>query len=512
MRLDRLSPARQARYNSAQSKETRRRKCSPGTRMTILADLHSWANAIDSAKIYWMNGMAGTGKTTIACSFCDALENACQLGASFFCSRLLPDCRDVTRIISTLAYQLASFSYPFQSALCDILGNDRDIGTYDADTQFDKLIREPLLRIKETIPTNLVIVIDALDECSDSNDTRSILDMLFSYAAGLPIKFFVTSRPEPAITRKMLSHDGRSRSILTLHDIERSFVQADIELYLFSELAAISPSVDQVRRLAERAGNLFIYAATAVRYICPNSPSVNSNERFEIMLEITSNRSSRKYKEIDGLYTNILAAALEDQELELWEVENIKHILHSIICIKEPMTANTLAGLLELGHERNVLSALEPLRSVLDISSGSNFIFALHASFPDYMLDHGRSGRFCCNEVQHHQLLAIRCFNTMRNSLRFNICSLESSYIPDKAVPDLQNRINKFISPQLFYACLYWGDHLQFVESSDTVSALLDDFLSTRLLLWIEVLNLKKRIGTGDIVLSRVYGWSEVSH
>jgi chloramphenicol 3-O-phosphotransferase len=114
----------------------------PDTCTKIRMELHDCANKPDSPKMCWLSGMAGTGKTTIACSICDELDKAYQLGANFFCSRLLPDCRDVTRVVPTIAYQLASFSYPFRSALCDVLSSDRDLSTYNMDTQFDKLIRE----------------------------------------------------------------------------------------------------------------------------------------------------------------------------------------------------------------------------------------------------------------------------------------------------------------------------------------------------------------------------------
>jgi MoxR-like ATPase len=111
-----------------------------------------------------MNGMAGTGKTTIAYSLCDALHSACRLGASFFRSRLLPSYRDITRIFPTLAYQLARFSPPFRSELCEVLGSDPDIGSCSTDEQFNKLIKAPLLAVKDEVAEDIVVVIDGLDE------------------------------------------------------------------------------------------------------------------------------------------------------------------------------------------------------------------------------------------------------------------------------------------------------------------------------------------------------------
>jgi hypothetical protein len=82
--------------------------------------------------------------------------------------------------------------------------------------------------------------------------------MLFRYATELPIKFFVTCRPVPSVHENLRSQDALTRSVLHLHDVEESLVQADIETYLNSELPSISPSTEQVKLLASRAGKLFI--------------------------------------------------------------------------------------------------------------------------------------------------------------------------------------------------------------------------------------------------------------
>ncbi|KAH6881522.1 hypothetical protein BKA58DRAFT_371720 [Alternaria rosae] len=40
--------------------------CLPGTRISLLEEIYSWANAQDEHCLYWLNGLAGTGKSTIA--------------------------------------------------------------------------------------------------------------------------------------------------------------------------------------------------------------------------------------------------------------------------------------------------------------------------------------------------------------------------------------------------------------------------------------------------------------
>ncbi|KAG9086693.1 hypothetical protein FS749_003446 [Ceratobasidium sp. UAMH 11750] len=509
-RLNDLAPAKQAWYHCS---GIRRRACTPNTRQQILTELKIWANDANSAKIFWLNGMAGTGKTTIAYSFCSELERSRQLGASFFCCRTLPECRDMARIIPTIAYQLARSSLPFQRALCEVLGSSPDMGARGIPLQFEKLVRDPLLEVKDALPLVLVVVIDALDECAGHDGAQPVLDALIYHAKDLPVKFFVTGRPEPGVHSKLGSQDSNTRSVMHLHNIEESLVETDIETYLHEELGDIPRSSEKVKVLASRAKNLFIYAATAVRYIKPCGLSVDHHERLDTVLEVHSDpgssRGSKKHEEIDALYSAILTAALADPRLEPSEAETIRDVLNTVICAREPMNAEALARLLKLPNKQKVELSLEPLRSVLYIPDSAGPVSTLHKSFPDYMLNPNRSRDFFCDRTVHGELMVRRCFEIMKDSLQFNICGLESSFKFDEDVSDLQTRIDNAISPQLFYACRYWGDHLEHTNSSPDILALLDAFLSQQLLFWMEVLNLKRCVGAGGRILLQAYMWLE---
>ncbi|KAG8740896.1 hypothetical protein FRC10_003784 [Ceratobasidium sp. 414] len=503
-RLESMRPAKDAHYDSAMAAVVRRRQCTPNTRQTVLESLRAWKDDPNGAKVYWMNGMAGTGKTTIASTLCSELETAHQLAASFFCSRELPDCRDATRIVPTISYQLARFSLPFQSALCETLANNPDASTRSIGVQFEKLIKEPLLRVKETIPDGVVVVIDALDECSDGVSAQLFLDALYRFTEGLSIRFFVTCRPAQSFSKKLLSWNQTSRTLFHLHDIEQSVVRGDIEIYLRAELEELS--LDHIRQLSERSGKLFIFAATVRRYVKPDDASGIWHERLETMLRAEWNPGSKAYSSIDTLYSTILSAALSRDEFELADVETMKRALYTVICSKEPMTIETLAGVLGGSLDR-LVRVVDPLRSVLHVSEGSRLVSTLHASFPDYMLNRERSKNFFCDTGIHHHLLALRCFHVMKQSLRFNICNLESSYLLDEDVPDLLACIDNTISSHLSYACSHWADHLCEAGTEGGLVDSLGDFFYNSVLFWLEVLNLKKCIGSGITVLAKVHKW-----
>ncbi|CUA71833.1 Apoptotic protease-activating factor 1 [Rhizoctonia solani] len=489
--LSRLSPSLSAYYNSAQATELKRGECTPGTRIDVLAHMNDWASMSgpNAGSVYWLNGMAGTGKTTIAYSLCIELASNHQLVASFFCSRLLPECRDVQQIIPSIAYQLAQYSLPFRAALFKVLEQDPDVHTRMPSAQFQSLISIPLLEAQNTLPPNLVVVIDALDECENKDSTRLILNILLSNALDHPIKFFVCSRPEPEIREMMVKLGGSKDSQLVLHELDTDVVRADIEKYIKAALARIDPTSDVIEKLVADAGVLFIYAATAVRYISDKNFGCNPKDRLQTVLNLNSSAPGMKQrnKPIDRLYGAILRAALEDEAIDEFERRDMIRLLHTIITAQAPLTIGALCSMLKLDNDR-VRSAIRPLWSVLHVTGKNELVTTLHASFPDYMFDTERSGVYHCDKKAQHAALARLCLDCIdATSPRFNICSLESSFVPDKDVVDLNERIRQAISLELLYACRYWGTHF---------------------LVWLEVMNLTGHIQSSMDVIKMADGWA----
>ncbi|KAL5634823.1 hypothetical protein ACGC1H_002752 [Rhizoctonia solani] len=508
--VDRLPSALSAWYNSAEGIELKRRQCTPGTRVNVLATILDWART-GGGGVYWLNGMAGTGKTTIAYSVCADLDSRRRLGASFFCSRLREECRNVNLIIPSIAYQLARFSRPYQSALSAVLEKDPDVHGRLPHMQFDALITKPMLEVQHTLPEDLIVVIDALDECDQKESTARMLDVLLSKSANLPVKFIVSSRPESQIHDQMASE--RTRSRLVLHELDKGEVQADIEKYLREGLAQMSPSEAQIAALVERAGILFIYAATAVRYIGYDNFHRNPTARLRAILDRPQGRITTQSTEVDELYTTILEAALGDKGLDEVDQLDMQRVLYTVICAREPLTVGGLSELLQINDTDCVRAALRPLWSVVHVVGGSELVTTLHASFPDFMFDLTRSKAYHCDSEAHHRLLGEHCLERIKRAQpQFNICGLESSYLPDHMVPNIQKRVANAIPSDLLYACRYWADHVETGKSPLTLTAQLQDFLSRRLLLWMEVLNLNKQMRTGVECMKRVVGWCNLEN
>ncbi|KAF4614458.1 hypothetical protein D9613_003317 [Agrocybe pediades] len=503
-----LTPVDDARYNSGYSTAVKRCGCTASTREQILDDLRVWVQDPNGSKVFWMNGMAGTGKTTILYSFCEWLEENKRLAGNFFCSRASMLCRDLSNIVRSISHQLAHYSPAFRSELCKILKEKQNPHMLNVGEQFKWIVEKPLQKSKDAIPDGAVVVIDALDECDNVSATALFLKVLLQYSTHLPIKFLVASRPEPVILKKMQAPNF-SPSVLRLHDIEQSLVEADIRQYLQEALRTMSPvlSSDVIDQLTRRSGKLFIYAATVARYINPEDAEVNSKTRLDAILGISSSSTSLQEQELDSLYRSILSSAFDKTHLEERELKIASLVLRTVICAVEPMTTSMMSTILALRQE-DVSSTLSRLQSVLHVQEQqSGLVSILHASFPDFLCNKDRSCNFYCNIVEYNTTLAHSCFDVMCKELHFNMCCLESSYDFDEDVSGLEEKIQANISATLLYACKYWSNHLVHGDLATSIHERLVEFLKLRLLFWMEVLNLTKSIKIGSQVLSNTLAW-----
>ncbi|CAE6476999.1 unnamed protein product [Rhizoctonia solani] len=408
--------------------------------------------------------------------------------------------------------KLAQVSPEFALELSRVLELNTDSQLQGLEAQFQKLLLSPLGSASKGLPLDLVVVIDALDECEDPEGAGFLIDMILAQP-NLPIKFLITSRPEPAI-RASLENSSAHFEVCHLHNLDETTVKGDIRIYLKDELRHMPTPLTNVQldSLVERSNTLFIFAATAVRYIQSRNFSMNPEKRLALVLDASTTTSELKDAEISKLYMKIVDSAFADPALEEWDIDDRKRVLHAVICAQQPLTILALADLLEMTPKR-VGDALDTLWSVLSVpSAGSNesFVTVLHTSFRDFIFSCPDSKIFHCDQKQHHQKLARRCIKMIRDTRpSFNICALESSYILDDEDSRLPERIKKAISPGLLYACLNWIAHLEIAggpEDWDQFS----DFFSSSLLLWMEILTLTRCIGLGPRIMWRAQQLSKV--
>src|ERR1700761_3302148 len=473
--------------------------CLEGTRKDVLAKLESWAFDDTTNKVYWMHGMAGTGKSTIAHSLCERLEEAQMLGASFFCSRTSSTASGTDYIIPTIASRFALESPPIMSQILQQLHEDPELsGSKKPAVQFKQLISEPMLKcFGRTCNAYKVVVIDALDECTDSRKVSSLIKALLQGVSSLPIKLFIASRDENEIREAFTSI---SHCALILHDVEAGIVNTDIELYLSTSLSKVfrvsnykhdSYLSTAVPALVTRAGRLFIYAATVIRFV--DHRQGQPEERLQSVIEDEKGSDSHlQTAQLDSLYNNVLRRAF-DSQLTRKEIATRREVLISIVFAHNPLSQSSIATLIGV-QIKNVDLALDSLRSVIHVPDSPDLPVALFpAAFAEFLQESER-----CKSIQVmaasecHSFLAAQSLRCLNEGFKLNTTSLE--YEP--AVTDPSAPYNNLAAVK--YASLYWA--LPLCAASpfrDGVYESMFEFMTFSLLKWLECLSKLRELGTG---------------
>ena len=497
--------------------------CTPNTRTSVLADIYEWATdpSFDSPSIFWLTGEAGSGKSTLAYTVAEHFDGDGDiLGGNFFCSRLFGETRQQRNIIPTVVYQLARKSGSYAQALLEADKLD-SVGRILSKQMKDLLVgpwQQSMSERHFEFPPYLVIV-DALDQIDDQGGSAFLKELLdiINVGALRGLKFLVTSRPDPNIVRLCASFV--SKAVCRLYDVHKSTVRADIMTYLKTELPAFKDH-EELTKIADKADGLFIYAATAVRYIRPRS-NLTKSEQLKLMSKLFNDisptaRNLGTRSLVDELYKQILSVAFSDLDDDILRTR--LNILHTILCAQERISTSVAAALHPDSDDmQDVANAVvEDLHAVLYVKDGC--VFWYHASFPDFIFTQTRSKftspadidrvvDMSCDKASHHALLTQSCFNIMMSpsGLCFNICQLPSSFLLDSEVADLALRIQDNISDVLRYCSHYWAQHLvQAAEDKlNVLFGCIAQFLNKHVLFWIEVMNLLKSSGICPLMLQQ---------
>jgi hypothetical protein len=496
---DRLKPIISAYFDSSLAPTG----CLEGTRVAIHTELADWVNdGAQELTTMWLNGMAGTGKTAIASTFARNMEGQKILGATFFVDRQEAQRCDLSRIVQTLAYDLAKDNYRQLEAVWRVLRDDPTFERLSIEKQVRVLIKEPLDIVR---PETLVILIDGLDECGAANGA-SLLETLIRSLEHHPIKLFVTSRNEARISETLLD---LPHTPYKLQDVE---VSGDVQLYWEHNLDGLKcipdwRSMVTLDELVKLTGHLFIYATTLFDVI--QDTKASPIKELVKLLEISraGSRSTIAFADpsvhqgpLEKLYLHILTESMKDKRGSIRHeyALRVHDILEVVIFAREPITPQALCDLLNMDRDELDIYLLL-LRSVLVVPEATHpggVVRPLHQSFPDFVRQHG--------SLIHPQLamhievadknIAERCLFQMNKHLCFDICDIKDASLFNNEVSDLPSRLNKRVPAALRYSCTYWPSHLlvyiQVAGPESQVALGMTTFCEQHLLHWVEVLSL----------------------
>ena len=494
-----------------------------GTRKEVLFQLEQWSRDEEDKRVFWLNGLAGTGKSTIAQTFAEMCFADGKLGASFFCSRDFEDRSNLRSIFPTLAFQLAH-QYPhFRQELLPILTRSPDIGQETLCSQMEKLIVGPFQATK----IKTLVVVDALDECHDEEPASALLSILSRYMDKIPsVQFFITGRPEPRIRSGFRLESLQPHTdVLKLHEVEPSSVDSDIRLFLKAQFFEITknrsdcsfgedwPGPLNLDILCKKASGFFIYAATVAKFVASHHHP--PDEALDLIVSLPQGTSHEGKLGIDLLYTQVLSQAFPDVDLYNSKLySRFKSVVGAVVLIFYPLSINTLSDLLRnCGSPSKISSSLRTLHSVLRVPDNTEDpVRVFHKSFPDFLTDPKRctNPQLFIDPPTYHKEILLSCLDVMKEKLRRNICKLDDYTVLSK-IEDLSTIRNTHINDSLKYACQFWTNHLTKVsvssDSTEAVQKAIDNFFATGFLFWVEVLVVIGNLDIGIYALNNIEQW-----
>ncbi|KAG9091479.1 hypothetical protein FRC06_000549, partial [Ceratobasidium sp. 370] len=468
------------------------RQCIPGTRVGVIDKLVMWAqNSDDGPRLAWVHGLAGLGKSSVATSVCRRLDDQRALTCSFFCKRDNPELRDPRRVLTTIICGLALRWEAYRDAVVAVIREDVELSSKHIQLLYDSLVTKPLQRLvgAKRLTSTLVIVVDALDECGEVATRKQLLASLLNMSQLIPsLKIIATSRPDADIQEFFRSADANRFTRCDLLEYDAS---DDIRIFVQDRLGGLEHTEDwpkdAVERLSIHSSGLFIWARTACKFI------IDGYDRRKRLNDVLA---STKLTDIDTLYTTTVKASIQDDA-----EDNMDYVLGCLGAVvvtsaRTPLSIPNLVELLDGRIPRGVIErVVGSLSSVLYVDQKLDGAIRIsHPSFVDYITTPSRSKSLCVDVEQHNTILAECCFQVMASNLRFNICGLETSDLPNSDVLNLDARVRDAIHPHLSYSCLYWSSHVAEARLNTLESALRRFLFGLELIYWLEALSLVGRL------------------
>jgi hypothetical protein len=416
-------------------------KCHPHTRRAVLKKVTNWVKDTNKvALILWLYGPAGAGKSAIAQSIAELLEEAGLLAAAFFFSRNASGRNDKTPLVATLVHQLIKSIPEIRPYVLKAVEQDPALFSCSIQAQIQALIVKPLNAVandERLAPTLLsrprLIILDGLDECRTTSAQTQILNALSTAVKRLhiPLFFLIASRPEQDIRQAFNDHNGLGSLLFSIALDDTYRPDDDIRVLLQSTFDDIKrnhpskthlprswPSSEDIGRLVEKSSGQFVFASTVAKYV--NSHRHWPPDRLKVIFGQSKPGQETPFAELDGLYHLILSSVAD--------VEKLQDIL--MVLVLRPFQG----GSLRLKHTTTLIEKflfyrpgeidmiLTDLHSIIYVPSPRDKFSEphfFHASLPDFLLDRSRSKAHFIDQGAAHAKLTGLAMKHMNNPTEF---------------------------------------------------------------------------------------------
>ncbi|KAF6832531.1 hypothetical protein CMUS01_06897 [Colletotrichum musicola] len=412
-------------------------------------------------RILWLNGRPGTGKTVAAGHVIQYLQS-CNLDCSFYFFRHEDKTPSTVAVfLRSIAFQMADSNFEVRRALVSMAEDDITIKHDDHHMLWTSLFVERIFKVEHTRPQFWVV--DAIDECS-SKGLQVLVSMLSNIDHRFPARILLTSRPGGQVGRNLTLERTEFAEIVTGEEGSLK----DIELFLKARCLQTSDEPyqemqDLVADVLAKSNGSFLWASLTISNL-ENAYSVEDKQ--DILRQIPP--------EMDELYSRILVFISESPSSDL-----AKCVLKWAICSPRPLHTRELAEAVKLDVGKTLTASgreLETMTGHLVVVDSQSHIRIAHQTTTVF-LSQPREEGFWIDRVAAHSKIAEICLTLL--------CGAD--FAPPRTRRGGATARSGALSLLCDYASLNFSYHLIHGSSAnDTLPVLLNKFLRSNILTWIE--------------------------
>jgi NACHT domain len=465
----------------------------------------------DEARLLWVKGDPGKGKTMLLIGIIDELSNFEEtldagILSYFFCQGTDSRLNNFVAVLRGLIYHLIVQRKSIISHVREKyshLGRQLFEDAVALSEIFENILRDPQL--------SAYLIVDALDECEAGRD--QLIDLIVrNTSPSTRAKWIVSSRNKQDI-EECLTLD-RCRVGLSL-ELNAESVSAAVETYIDHKVTDLArrkrydlQTQDQIRSyLHAEAGGTFLWVALVCQQL-------NNN----ILRWKWSSLLKDFPPGLQSLYERMMEqiCLLENEEAATL----CKEILAVTTVAYRPIHLTELFSVTELADQLS--NDLESLKELVRLCGSfliirDDIIYFVHQSAKDYLSKNADAQIFPTGRGQVHHRVLSQSLQAMSKALRRDIYNLRE---PGTLVENVGSIDPDPLAP-LRYSCVYWVEHLCEMDSGLQYQHELHDsrvicmFLREHFLHWLEALSLIGKVSEGCRMveeLSKHLSTLQVSH
>lgn len=474
----------------------------PGTRLALIQTLDSWARSPNCTEpIFWLHDEAGTGKSAIAAHMCRHWHKDRILAARFFFDRNGGrNLRRLDKFCVTLARDMVNNHPVAQESHLEMMESSLSVQQVSFLDSFQSLVVNVAQKISQGLPSNLIFVFDALDECHEDDVGLLISAIRQVLSSSQGIQFLLTSRPTKEITAMLDTVPGVGGNGVALLDVKHGVAQRDHDVSLYVRQTLKGFSIGDQNTVIECASGVFLWATlaceTLLRTVAPS----------KLLIKFQNNTPGRT---MESLYEAVLEAALpplpSSRDFDLLQV-----VLQGVALTYSPVSIFSIRSFFpshkdaKVQNEEFVQFFVERLGSIMKDGTPFLPIYLLHPTFREFVEDQRNGAKFYINPPAGHHSIASSSLALMNMALNPNALGLDDGRSPlpvsiqYKYGFEPPARLSLDTEAPFRYAIAFWAYHASLAIGEDEgLARSIIEFFRSKFIMWAEWSSAIKGISEG---------------